>query len=82
MRTALIVAAMAAASGLAACDRSPQNADGTTQSGDMGVAGATPDGAVADTGNDNAGADIGGAGQLAEPGGAVDAGGATSAKSE
>jgi hypothetical protein len=76
---ALVAAAGAA---LAGCDRSPQNADGTTQAGDPGVAAATANGTVADTGRDNAGADVGGAGQLAEPGGATDAGGATSPKSQ
>lgn len=68
--------------GLSACDKSPQNADGTTQSGDTGSAAATSTGAVADTGNDNAGADVGGAGQVAEPGGATTAGGATSPKTQ
>lgn len=81
MRMALILAAAGLVS-LAACDRSPQNADGTTASGDAGTAAATPNGTVADTGNDNAGADIGGAGQLAEPGGATDAGDATSPKTD
>lgn len=68
----------------AACDKSPQNADGATQAGDPGNAAATGTGAVADTGRDTAasGADIGGAGQLAEPGGATDAGDATSPKSQ
>jgi len=68
--------------GASACDKSPQNADGTTQSGDTGSASATSTGAVADTGRDNTGADVGGAGQLAEPGGATTAGGATSPKSQ
>ncbi|WP_309090899.1 hypothetical protein [Phenylobacterium sp.] len=81
MRTVMILAATALL-GLAACDQSPQNADGTTAAGDPGTAAATPNGTVADTGNDNAGADIGGAGQLAEPGGATTAGGATSPKAE
>lgn len=81
MRTAMILAAAGLLS-LAACDRSPQNADGATQSGDTGTASATGNGTVADTGNDNAGADIGGAGQVAEPGGATTAGGATSPKTE
>jgi hypothetical protein len=71
-----------ALSGLGACDKSPQNADGATQSGDTGNASATPSGAVADTGRDNAGADVGGAGQVAEPSGATTAGGATSPKSQ
>jgi len=75
-------AALFVAAALGACDQSPQNADGTTTAGDPGTAAATPDGRVADTGNDNAGADIGGAGQVAEPGGATTAGGATSPKSE
>ena len=78
-----LLAAVALA-GVAACDRSPQNADGATTSGDPGTAAATATGEVADTGRDTAasGADIGGAGQLAEPGGATDAGGATSPKSQ
>lgn len=80
MRTAMILAA-AGLLALAACDRSPQNADGATAPGDPGTAAVTPNGTIADTGNDNAGADIGGAGQLAEPGGATTAGGATSPKS-
>ncbi|MCR5874455.1 hypothetical protein LRS10_09905 [Phenylobacterium sp. J426] len=79
MRMALILAAGLIS--LTACDRSPQNADGATAAGDPGTAAATGTGTMADTGNDNAGADIGGAGQLAEPGGATDAGDATSPKS-
>lgn len=83
IRTAgLAAAALLAAGALSACDQSPQNADGTTKAGDVGSAGATPNNTVADTGNDNAGADIGGAGQIAEPGGATSAGGATSPKNE
>lgn len=81
MRTATILAVTGLLA-LAACDRSPQNADGTTAQGDPGTAAATPNGTIADTGNDNAGADIGGAGQVAEPGGATTAGGATSPKTE
>ncbi len=81
MRMALILGA-AGLLGLAACDRSPQHADGATQSGDPGTAAATPNGTMADTGADNAGADVGGAGQLAEPGGATTAGGATSPKTD
>ena len=69
---------------LGGCDRSPQSADGATAAGDPGVSTTTPTGAPADTGRDNAaaGTDIGGAGQLAEPGGATSAGGATSPKSD
>ena len=78
----LLVAAGAILTGLSACDSSPQNADGATKAGDPGNAAATGTGAVADTGRDNSGADVGGAGQLAEPGGATDAGGATSPKSQ
>lgn len=78
----LLAAALIGAGALGACDRSPQNADGTVQEGDLGTAAATPNATVADTGADNAGADIGGAGQLTEPGGAADAGDATSPKSE
>lgn len=76
------VAAMALA--MAGCDKSPQAADGATQTGDVGNSAATGTGVVADTGRDNAtaGADIGGAGQVAEPGGATTAGGATSPKSQ
>lgn len=81
-RTSMAVAALIVAASLSACDQSPQNADGTAAPGDPGTAAATQDGTVADTGNDNAGADIGGAGQLAEPGGATTAGGATSPKSD
>jgi hypothetical protein len=81
-KSVLITAALFAAATLSACDKSPQNADGTAQSGDLGTAAATQNGTVADTGNDNAGADIGGAGQLAEPGGATTAGGATSPKTD
>jgi hypothetical protein len=79
-----VLTAAAFALGVAACDKSPQNADGATQAGDPGNAAATGTGAVADTGRDTAagGADIGGAGQVAEPGGATDAGGATSPKSQ
>lgn len=81
--TGSLFAVLAAAAGLAACDRSPQNADGATQAGDPGVSTATPSGAPADTGRDTgARADIGGAGQVAEPGGATTAGGATSPKSQ
>jgi hypothetical protein len=85
MRTAaLCVAAALGLAGLSACDKSPQNADGTTKTGDTGTASATNNGTTADTGHDNAtaGADIGGAGQVAEPGGATSAGGATSPKSQ
>lgn len=82
----MILGAVAALSlaGLGGCDQSPQNADGATAPGDPGVSTATPTGAPADTGRDNAaaGADIGGAGQIAEPGGATSAGGATSPKSD
>jgi hypothetical protein len=81
MRMAAILAAAGLLT-LAACDQSPQNADGTTAPNDPGTAAATPNGTIADTGNDNAGADIGGAGQVAEPGGATDAGDATSPKTE
>jgi uncharacterized lipoprotein YajG len=45
----------AAAAMLAACDRSPQNADGATQKGDLGVAAATGNGTVADTGPNTSG---------------------------
>jgi hypothetical protein len=85
MRTlAFCIAAAAMALTVVGCDKSPQAADGTTHTGDPGNAAATGTGAVADTGRDNAasGADIGGAGQVAEPGGATTAGGATSPKSE
>jgi len=83
MRTvSLMAAALLAAGALSACDRSPQAADGATKAGDPGNAAATPDGRLADTGADNAGADVGGAGQIAEPGGATDAGDATSPKSQ
>ena len=86
MRMASLCAvAVLAAAGLSGCDKSPQSADGATKTGDPGNSTATGTGAVADTGRDNAattGADIGGAGQLAEPGGATSAGGATSPKSE
>lgn len=81
-KLSLITAALLAAGALSACDNSPQAADGTTKAGDPGNAAATPSGTVADTGADNAGADIGGAGQIAEPGGATDAGDATSPKSQ
>ena len=81
MRMAAILAATGLLA-LAACDQSPQNADGTTAPNDPGTAAATQNGTIADTGNDNAGADIGGAGQVAEPGGATDAGDATSPKTE
>ena len=86
MRSMTLCAAAAMALALTACDKSPQAADGATQTGDPGTAAATiPEtGAVADTGRDNvsSGADIGGAGQIAEPGGATTAGGATSPKTE
>ena len=83
MRTvSLTAAALVAMAALGGCDKSPQNADGATAAGDPGTAAATPSGAVADTGRDNAGSDVGGAGQLAEPGGATDAGDATSPKSQ
>lgn len=56
-------AALAAVLALAACDNSPQNADGTTQQGDLGVAATT--GVPADTGNDTGkGPDIGAAGEV------------------
>jgi hypothetical protein len=79
-----MAAVLAACCVLAACDKSPQAADGTTQTGDPGSAAATSTGAVADTGRDTqaSGADIGGAGQVAEPGGATSAGGATSPKNQ
>lgn len=78
------IAAAAIAFAVTGCDKSPQAADGATQTGDAGIAAATQTGAVADTGRDNtaAGADVGGAGQLAEPGGATTAGAATSPKSQ
>lgn len=78
------LAAVLALAGAAACDKSPQNADGATQAGDPGNAAATGNGTMADTGKDTAasGADVGGAGQLAEPGGATDAGDATSPKTQ
>lgn len=82
MRSATLFAALIAAGALSACDRSPQNADGATKTGDAGNATATGNGTVADTGHDNGSADIGGAGQAAEPGGATTAGGATSPKSQ
>jgi hypothetical protein len=78
----MAAAALLAAASLTACDKSPQNADGATKAGDPGTAAATQNGTIADTGNDNAGADIGGAGQVAEPGGATSAGGATSPKTD
>jgi hypothetical protein len=82
--TGPVIAAVLALAGAAACDKSPQNADGATQAGDPGNSTATADGRMADTGKDTAasGADVGGAGQLAEPSGATDAGGATSPKSQ
>lgn len=43
-------AVIACAALLSACDQSPQNADGATQKGDPGVATATGNGTVADTG--------------------------------
>jgi len=59
-------AALLAASmlGLAACDQSPQHADGATATNDPGVAAAITNGAIADTGSDTGtGGDIGGAGE-------------------
>ncbi|HEY8572791.1 MAG TPA: hypothetical protein VIL76_10005 [Phenylobacterium sp.] len=85
MRIMSLCAAAAMTFALAACDKSPQAADGATATGDPGNAAATGTGAVADTGRDNAattGADVGGAGQVAEPGGATSAGGATSPKND
>lgn len=83
MRTvSLMAAALIAAVAVSACDKSPQAADGTSKTGDPGTAAATGTGAMADTGADRNGADIGGAGQPAEPGGATDAGDATSPKSQ
>lgn len=41
---------LACAALLSACDQSPQNADGATEKGDPGVATATGNGTVADTG--------------------------------
>lgn len=60
----LVAAALAAAGLLAACqDKSPQNADGTTQSGDPGTAAAVAGGA--DTGRDTGqGGEAGGAGEV------------------
>ena len=80
----LCAAAVLSAAALAGCDRSAQNADGAVEAGDPGVAATTTaqGGPMADTGRDNAGADVGGAGQVAEPGGATDAGDATSPKSQ
>ncbi|MFL5297992.1 MAG: hypothetical protein ACJ798_16565 [Phenylobacterium sp.] len=43
--------ALAAAAALAACDKSPQTADGTTKAGDPGTAATTPNGTIASTGS-------------------------------
>jgi hypothetical protein len=48
---AATAALLAGASLLAACDKSPQSADGATKSGDAGTAAATSDGTVANTGS-------------------------------
>jgi hypothetical protein len=58
-------AALSLASLLAACDRSPQNADGATAPGDTGTATAPGTVGAADTGRDTgAGGEAGGAGEL------------------
>src|SRR5687768_16574923 len=81
--TALIAAASISAALLAACDRSPQNADGATKEGDPGVAanGQTVPGAgLADTGRDTGtGGNIGGAGELGAGSGSPVAGAAGAA---
>lgn len=59
----LTMAAALAALTLAACDNSPQSADGAVAEGDVGVAAATTNGALADTGKDTGNMDIGGAGE-------------------
>lgn len=48
---ATTAALLAGASLLAACDKSPQSADGATKAGDPGTAAATNDGTVANTGS-------------------------------
>jgi hypothetical protein len=77
LRSAALAAGalVAGVSLLAACDKSPQNADGTTARNDPGSAAATPNNTLADTGQDNAGAQIGASGEL---GVAESIGGATS----
>jgi hypothetical protein len=77
VRSAVLAAGalVAGASLLAACDRSPQNADGATAPGDVGNAAATQNGTLADTGQDNAGAQVGASGEM---GTAQSIGGATS----
>lgn len=50
-------ALMAGAALLAACDKSPQTADGATAPGDPGVAAATGDGTIAATGSAHQGAE-------------------------
>jgi hypothetical protein len=72
----LATAAMFAGAGLlAACDKSPQNADGATAQGDPGTAASTQNGTLADTGQDNGNAQIGAAGEVGTP---QSIGGATS----
>jgi hypothetical protein len=72
-------ALMAGASLLAACDKSPQNADGATAAGDPGSAAATANGTLADTGQDNGAAQVGGSGEI---GTSQTIGGATSPDGE
>jgi hypothetical protein len=65
---AIAFCSVMAAMSLAGCDRSPQSADGATQSNDLGVAATTAptNNVVADTGRDTdaSGADVGGAGEV------------------
>jgi hypothetical protein len=58
-------ALLAGASLLAACDRSPQTADGTTTKGDPGTAASTPDGTLANTGSPEQGGAAGTGGTVA-----------------
>lgn len=75
-----LTGAFLAAGLLAACDRSPQNADGTTEKGDLGTAASTipQSGVVADTGHDNAASGTAGVGSAGEVGTPQSIGGATS----
>lgn len=69
LKTLLTTAAAVAASALVVgCDRSAQNADGTTQAGDPGVAAAPGTVGGADTGRDTGqGGEAGGAGEVGVP---------------
>jgi|GEM_PF-6650729 len=69
LKTLLTTAAAVAASALVVgCDRSAQNADGTTKAGDPGTAAAPGTVGGADTGRDTGqGGEAGGAGEIGVP---------------